>query len=148
MVSVPLLADPVVFPDAVKVTVPLPVPDAPVAIVSQLAFEAAVQPHVASAVTLTLPPPPMAGTDMLGGAIANVQDRAVWVTVNVFPPIVNRPVRAAPLLAATLKVTAPLPAPAAPPVTVTQFTFDVAVHAQPEAAAIVTVPVPPASLNV
>src|ERR1700724_2388630 len=116
MVSVPLRVAPVVFPGAVKATVPLPVPDAPVAIVSQLAFEAAVQPHPAPAVTVTLPPPPAAGTEPLGGAIANVQERAVCVTVKVFPPIVNMPERAAPSLAATLNVTAPLPEPAAPPV--------------------------------
>jgi hypothetical protein len=143
-VSVPVRVAPVVLPDAVKLTVPFPVPDAPRVIVSQSAFEAAIQLHAAPAVTATLPTAPPAGMDTLAGAMANVHGAAVCVTVNVFPPIVNVPVRAAPLLAATLNVTLPFPEPEPPAVTVIQGTFDAAVHAHALPAVTVTVPVPPA----
>jgi hypothetical protein len=66
------------------------------------------------------------------------------VTVKVWPAIVNVPVRAAPVLAATVKAIDPLPRPAAPEVTVIHATLLVAVHAHPPAAVIATgVPAPP-----
>jgi hypothetical protein len=66
------------------------------------------------------------------------------VTVKVWPAIVNAPVRAAPVLAATVKVTDPLPLPVAPEVTVIHCTLLAAVHAHPTAAVTVTgVPAPP-----
>ena len=55
------------------------------------------------------------------------------------------PVRAAPVLAAALKVTVPLPVPAAPAVIVTQAALLVAVHAQPARDVTPVVPVPPAA---
>ena len=71
---------------------------------------------------------------------------AACVTVKVCPPIVIVPVRAAPPLAAILKVTVPLPVPDPPPVTAIQGAFDVAVHAQSAPVDVVTATLPvPAS---
>jgi hypothetical protein len=64
IVNVPLLGDVVVLAAAEKPTVPLPDPDAPDVIVSQLVLlDAAVHAQPASAVTPTLPVPPAAGSD-------------------------------------------------------------------------------------
>ena len=63
---------------------------------------------------------------------------AACVTVKVCPPIVIVPVRAAPPLAATLKVTVPLPVPDPPAVTAIQGAFEVAVHAQSAPVDVVT----------
>jgi hypothetical protein len=49
-------------------------------------------------------------------------------TVNVEPAIVSVPIRAPPVLAATVNETLPLPVPLAPLVTVIQFTLLVVVH--------------------
>jgi hypothetical protein len=146
MVSEPFRVAPVVFPDAVKVTVPLPLPDAPVAIVSQVAFETAVQPHVAPAVTATLPPPPIAGTETLVGAMAYVQGTADWVTVKTVPAIVTVPVRVAPGFAVAVMVTVPLPVPLDALEMVSQSERLVAVHLQaPALASIVAARDPPAA---
>jgi hypothetical protein len=51
------------------------------------------------------------------------------------------PLRAAPVLAATLNPTGPLPVPDAPDVTVNHGALLVAVHVQPAPAVTVTVPV-------
>jgi len=70
---------------------------------------------------------------------------AAWLTVNVWPAIVSVPVRAAPALAATVKLTEPPPLPDAPAVIVIQSgLLDVAVQAQPAAAVTVVEPEPPA----
>jgi hypothetical protein len=53
------------------------------------------------------------------------------------------PLRAAPLLAAALNATAPLPLPLAPFVIVIHDAFDDAVHAQPLPLVTATVPLPP-----
>jgi hypothetical protein len=72
---------------------------------------------------------------------------AACVTVKVRPAIVNVPVRATPVLAATVKAADPLPLPAAPEVTVIQVTLLEAVHAHPAAAVTVTgVPAPPVAV--
>lgn len=63
------------------------------------------------------------------------------MTVNVWPAIVIVPLRADPLLAATLNPTAPLPVPDAPDVTVIHCTPLVAVQVHPAPAVTVTVPV-------
>ena len=66
MVSVPVwlgvVADPLLGA-TVKVTVPLPVPEAPPVTVTQLAFDVADHVHVDPVVTVTLPLPPVLGTD-------------------------------------------------------------------------------------
>jgi hypothetical protein len=55
---------------------------------------------------------------------------AAWFTVNDWPAIVRVPLRAAPLLAATVNPTEPLPVPVAPDVIVIHSAFVVAVHVQ------------------
>jgi hypothetical protein len=68
--------------------------------------------------------------------------------VNVRPAIVMVPVRAADVLAATLKATVPLPVPAAPEVTVIQGADATAVQSHVvSAVTAMGVPVPPALLN-
>ena len=62
------------------------------------------------------------------------------MTLKVCVAIVSRPVRAAPVFAATLKATTPLPVPAAPDVTVSHTALLTAVHAH--AAVVVTFTVP------
>jgi hypothetical protein len=59
------------------VTVPLPVPLSPEAIVSQLALEVAVLPHAeVEALTLTLPVPPPLPKDWLVGEMEKLQPRS------------------------------------------------------------------------
>lgn len=66
------------------------------------------------------------------------------MTVNVWPATVIVPVRAAPVFAATLKVTLPLPLPVAPAVIAIHEALLVAVHPQPLPAVTATVlPVAP-----
>jgi len=60
---------------------------------------------------------------------------------NVWPPIAMPPARVAPLLAATEKLTLPLPEPLLPPVTVIQLSVVAAVQAQPVGAATASEPV-------
>jgi len=57
--------------------------------------------------------------------------------------MVSVPVRASPLLAATVNATAPFPVPEAPLVTEIQATPDAALHAQVDPAVTETVPLPP-----
>lgn len=67
-------------------------------------------------------------------------------TVKVCPAIVTVPVRAAPVFAATVNATAPLPVPDAPPVIVSHATLAVAVQAQELAEAVTVIdPEPPVS---
>jgi hypothetical protein len=68
IVSVPVRAAPP-FGLTLNVTVPFPVPEPPVTIAIQFAFEAAVQAHEPSVVTATLPVPPDAATAWLEDAI-------------------------------------------------------------------------------
>jgi hypothetical protein len=106
----------------------------------------AVHAHEAGAVTATVLAPPSTTTCLLVGAMAYVQATAAaaWLTKKVWPAMVMVLVRAAPLLAATLKLTAPLPLPAAPLVTVIQGALLTAVQAQPvPAVTAIGVPAPP-----
>jgi hypothetical protein len=68
-------------------------------------------------------------------------------TVNVDPAIVRVPVRAPPVFAATVNVTAPLPVPLAPLVTEIQLVLLTAVHAQPDCVVTVTGPPVPPNLS-
>ena len=72
---------------------------------------------------------------------------AACVTVKVRPAIVSVPMRAAPVFAATVKPTDPLPVPLAPEVIVShEGSLLVAVQVQPADVDTVTgVPVPPAA---
>jgi hypothetical protein len=154
MVSVPARATPVLAP-AMKLTVPLPVPDAPAVTVSHGAFAAAVHVQVpADAVTATDPEPPVSATFWLVGAIVNVHGGgggggAACDTVKVCPPIVSVPLRAVPVFAATVNATEPLPVPDDPPVIVNHGTLAPAVHPhEPADAVTVTEPGPPVSPTV
>lgn len=69
---------------------------------------------------------------VLAGESANVHAAAAWVTLMVTPATVNDPLRGAvTVFAVTENVTAPLPLPLAPEVTVIHGSFDAAVHAHP-----------------
>ena len=119
MVSVPVRAAPVLAA-TLNATVPGPLPLAPLVTVIQLALDVADQLQLAPALTPTLLATPAAATAKLFDAIAYVHG-AAWVTVNVWPAMVSVPVRAAPVLAATLNATVPGPLPLAPLVTVIQL---------------------------
>ena len=73
IVKVPVRADPRLAA-TVNVTVPLPVRDAPVLMVSQAALLTAVHAHVLAVVTLTVGPlPPSPSIEALVGLMAKVQ---------------------------------------------------------------------------
>jgi hypothetical protein len=132
----------------VNVTVPLPLPDAPLAIVIQSADAAAVHGQPLRAVTLIVPEPPAAGSDWFAGEIEKVHGEAACVTVNGFPATVIVPVRPAPGLAPTVNDTLPLSFPIVPfviEIHCCAFSAVVAVHEQllPAVRVTFTVPVPP-----
>ena len=114
----------------VSVTLPLPVPAAPVAMVIHVAFEVLVHEHVVPAVTATVIVPPAAGTVWLVGAIMNVQGAAAACdTVTTWPAIVTVPMRAAPAFAAAEIIACPDALP--PPATVSHGVLLDVVHAHP-----------------
>jgi hypothetical protein len=153
MVNVPLRGAPVLAA-ALNAAVPLPVPDAPLVIVSQGALAAAVQAHdAAEVVTVVDPVPPVSGTDCAFGATVNVHGgggggvAAAWLTVNVFPAatIVADRVEVA-VLAATVKATVPLPVPESPDVRLIHAALVDAVHTHVPAEAVTAIdPDAPAS---
>lgn len=135
-----------------KLTVPLPLPDAPPVTVSQGTLAAAVHAHeAADAFTATDPVPPCLRTSRLFADSVNVHGGgggggAACDTVNVWPAMVSVPLRAAPVFAATVNATLPAPVPDAPLVTDSQGAFDPAVHAHDPADGVTaTDPVPPVS---
>src|SRR5262249_41395462 len=77
---------------------------------------------------------------VVGGAAAASSER-----LNVLSRIVIVPVRAAPLLAAAVNVTVPLPAPPAPPVSVIHVSVVAAVQAHDAPAVTPMLPLPPAA---
>jgi hypothetical protein len=141
------VADRAVVPEfacAVNETVPEPVPLEPPEIVTHDAPLTAVQVHSGVVVTVTVPLPPVAGSDAPPGSIVNEQAAAACVTVNVLPPAVTVPVRdVVRVFAATLYATLPLPLPVAPAVMPIHVALLVAVHSHPIAAVTAIVPVPP-----
>jgi hypothetical protein len=70
-----------------------------------------------------------------------------WVTMNVWPSMVNAPVRCGPVFAATENCVVPLPLPLAPDVTVIQASLLPAVQAQPAWAVMATEPDPPLAVK-
>jgi hypothetical protein len=131
-----------------NVTVPLPLPDAPLAIAIQSADARAVHAQPLRAVTLIVPVPPLAGSDWFAGEIEKLHGEAACVTVNDFPATAIVPLRAAPGLAPTVNETVPLPFPIAPLVIEIHccaFSVVAAVHEQllPAVMVTFTVPVPP-----
>ena len=124
-------------------TVPSPVPAAPEDTVIHAALLVAVHLHPLAAVTAMVTGPPAAGTFCCAGAAVNEQD-SDWLIVNVCPAIVIVPDRGAPVWAAAVNDTVPLPVPLFPPVTVIQSALLAAVHAQDAEVVTATVPEPPA----
>ena len=121
-----------------NVTLPLPVPDAPVEIDSHDALLVAVHAHPLAAVTaIDVPAPPAAPAVCDEGLIVYEQPCAC-VTVNVCPAMVSVPLRCAPVFAAAVYETLPLPVPLAPFVIESHDALLVAVQAQPAAAVTVT----------
>jgi hypothetical protein len=124
-------------------TVPFPLPLAPDVIVSHDALLLAVHAHPLWVVTPTEPLDAVSGAFWPADESENEHGAApaACVTVNIWPAIVKVPFRAAPVLAATLYATVPLPVPVAPEVMVSHDALLVAVHAQPDPLVTVTVPV-------
>ena len=146
IVSVAVLVCDVELDAAVNVTLPEPLPVAPLEIVTHDAPLVAVQVQPAVVVTVTVPLPPPGANDWLVGEIANAQGTAACVMVNVDPAIVSVPTRlVVPVWAATLTATVPDPVPAAPAVTVIHAALLTAVHTHPAPALTVVLPVPPAA---
>ena len=144
IVSVPLRATPP-FASNAYCTVPLPLPDAPLEIVTQgVLLVAAVHEHPDGAVTATDPVPAPAGT------VCDVGDREyehplAWTIVTVRPAIVAVPLRALPLLTATVNCTVPPPLPLDPDDTLIHDAFEVAVHRHPPGVVTDTLTPPPAA---
>jgi len=97
------------FAATMNATAPLPVPVAPPVTVSQPALLDAVQVQCGALETVTFgPAPPAVDAVNVVGEIAKTQASGVGVataacvTLNVCPAIVSVPVRAGPVLAATL----------------------------------------------
>lgn len=120
---------------------PLPLPLAPLSMVSQAAPLDAVHAHAAGSVTATVPCAPAAATEAPVGASAAVQTTPAWVTVKVWPPTVIVPVReASAVFAATAKFTVPSPEPLAPDVMVIHEAAEEADQEQPARVSTVTLP--------
>jgi hypothetical protein len=144
-VTVPVRLVVAVFAATVRATVPLPLPLAPALIVIHEAPLAAVQPHPAAAVTVTvvLPAAPSASAKLVG-EIVYVQPTPVCVKVKVWPAIVTVPIRlVVAVFAVTPRATVPFPLPPAPAVIMTHEAPLVAVQPHPVAAVTATA-VPPA----
>src|SRR5215218_11159522 len=97
-----------------KATAPFPVPGVPLVMTSHVALDVAVHVHVvAEAVTVTDPGVAASETFCPSGAIKNVQGggagAAACETVNVCPPIVIVPTRAAAGFGAAANDTVPSP---------------------------------------
>jgi hypothetical protein len=143
MVNVSCLSFDVLI-ETLKVTVPLPVPFAGDAIVSQEAESTlAVQPQLESlaAIVTVYDPAVFATVWPVAGLRVKLHPLAC-VTVTVRPATVIVPLRAGPAFAATTKFTLPLPVPFG--VTpVIQAALLAAVHPQEEAVEMATLPAPP-----
>jgi hypothetical protein len=133
-----------VFAVAVKLTEPLPLPDAPLVMVIHGSDVVAVHAHPEAMVTVTaVPAPPATGTVSVVGLIDDAQLPAS-VTASVWPAMAMLPLRDGPVFAVVVKFTVPLPLPDAPDVIVIHGVVVVAVHAQPDAIVTATgVPAPP-----
>ena len=103
----------------------------------------AVQGHPTLVLTVTDPDPPPSGTLADVGLILKLQPE-LCVTVNVRPAIVSVPLRAGPVVEATLNCTVPFPLPEAPLLIVIQAALLVAVHSHAATVATETDAEPPA----
>ncbi len=148
-VSVPVRSAVDVFAVALKVTVPFPLPLAPLLMVSQAALLAAVQAHPLAAVTPVVDEPAAEVNERDVGDTPNVQLTPLCVTVTVCPAMVSVPTRwAVDVFAVMLKVTVPLPTPLMPAVTTSQVTFRTAVQEHPLGAVTAKVAEPAAEVSV
>jgi hypothetical protein len=146
MVRVPLRCEELGFGVTLKLTDPLPLPLAPLVIVSQdVSLLTPVHAQPPGAVTTVEPVPPPKTTEAPVGAIEYEHGAPASVTVKVWPPMVSVPVRCDELgFAVALKLTVPLPLPPAALVIVSQdVSLLTAVHEQPLGAVIAVEPVPP-----
>src|SRR5215218_6279865 len=109
-VSVPLRAPPVLAA-AVKVTVAEPVPDVTLGVSQALLLLTIHAPHVLPAVIVTPALPPVSPNARVVGLAVITQAAAACDTLTVWPATVTVPLRAAPVLAAAVKVTVPEPLP-------------------------------------
>ena len=137
------------FAAAVMTTLPLPVALA-VAVRNDELVDA-VQPQVDAAVTATLavPPPLLILTAVVERVTVQPTGASApdCVKLTTLPPIEMLADRAAPVFAATLYATDPLPLPDAPELIVRKLALLTAVHAQPVAAVTGIVPVVAAALR-
>ena len=119
IVTVPVRAVLAGFAAALKVTVPLPEPEAPPVTVIQESLLVADQLQPVGAVTATPVDSPATANAFDPGEIVSVQAAPTWLALKVLPAMVTVPVRGVlPGFAEALSVTVPLPEPEAPPVTV------------------------------
>ncbi|MFN7919502.1 MAG: hypothetical protein U0Q16_05360 [Bryobacteraceae bacterium] len=132
-------------PAALNDTVPAPDPLVPPVTVIHEALLVADHPHPAAADTFTDPVPPAAGT-LADPALSEYEHPKLCTTVNVCPAAVSVPVRAGPVLAATLNPTVPLPDPEAPDEIVIQASLLAAVQLQPVPETTLTDAAPPAGV--
>ena len=136
MASVPVRASSLLLRSTRYDTVPFPVPLAPPVIVihEEPLLTLAFHEQPAPAVTATVPSVARSEISTLLGLIEYVHGAgagAACDTVNVWPPMLIVPLRAVPVLVATLYATEPLPDPVAPDVMVIQVVVVVAVHEHP-----------------
>ena len=123
---------------------PFPVPLAPAVTTIHESFLTAVQAQWDAVVTATVPDPPVAANVCVVGLIVYEQGAASWLTVNVLPATVSVVCRAAPVLAAAVTVTEPLPEPEALFIDTHDALASLAVfQEQPEGAVTLTVFEPP-----
>jgi hypothetical protein len=149
IVSVALRAAVVEFAAAVNPTLPLPLPEAPLEIVTQEAPLVAVQAQPAVVVTDTVPVSPAAATDWLVGEMVYEQLTApACVTVKVSPPMVSVPTRlVVRVFAEYPNVAGADPDPEAADVSVIQEALLTAVHPHPAAAVMAVLPEPAAAVT-
>jgi hypothetical protein len=122
-----------VFAATVYPSVPFPEPELPDVIVTHVASLTAVHPAEAVIAAVRDSPPDTMVCVVGSMLIVLTTGTASWLTVTLAVAVplvaVRRPVRAAPVLAATAYVTGPFPVPDAPDDTVIQVASAVMVHA-------------------
>jgi len=128
-VNVPVRAVPVVLAAMLNVTEPMPDPLAPAVTVIHDVVVVAVHEQDVPAVTLSVRLVAVASTVKLTGVTVPVQPTIPRLTVTVWPPTVNVPVRELPVVFCAMEnVTEPMPEPVAPLVIVIQPVVVVALH--------------------
>jgi hypothetical protein len=142
IVTAPLRSAPL-FGVMDNTTTPSPVPDDPAVTPIQSAVDAADHVHVEPALTETVVVPPLAPALKLSGATEYVHGAAGWPIVNLLAPIRIVACRSAPVFAATLIWTSPVPVPLAPLMMVAHGALLVADQRHPAVVVTVIASVPP-----